>query len=144
MLEWWGVVFLAKKKRSVWFFMSQWSGLWSTVWTPLIRGWMRVGKSARFLSPQTSQTLGITSSLSWQSLVRTRGPSPPRVEPKLTPLEELSPGLTEDHKGELPYLCDNSDTTKLLAVALITTGTASAKRDRASAYKPWKYQKELS
>ena len=63
--------------------------------------------SAHFLLPQTSLSLGPYSSFSRQSIVRARVPSPPRVKPQVTPLEDLTTGLMEDHKRDTPYLPDN-------------------------------------
>ena len=71
-------------------------------------------------------------------------PSHPIVKPQVTPLEDFTTGVTEDHKGDTLTLLIIEDTTKELEVALITTVTAIAKRDRACDYQHGKYQQELS
>ena len=77
------------------------------VWAFLRRAWLTMGQSAQFLSPQTSLSLGSYSSFSRQTLIWARVPSPPRMEPKVTPLEELNHVLMEHHKRDPPYLHDN-------------------------------------
>ena len=69
-------------------------------------------------------------------------PSPPRLNPQITALEDLKTGLMDDHRRDTTYFPDNEDTTKELAVALITTVTASSKRDSHCAYQPVNFPME--
>ena len=101
------LVIVAYRKRSLWLSMSQWFCNQTTLWAPFRMALMIMGQSARFQSPKTSLSLAPYSSFSRQSIVRARVPSPPRVKPQVTLLEDLNTGLTEYHKRDTTYLPDN-------------------------------------
>lgn len=65
------------------------------------------------------------------------------MKPQVTPLEDLTPGLTEDQEKPLNFLTIE-DTIKFVTVALITSVTASAKGNWPCAYQPVKYPQERS
>lgn len=69
-------------------------------------------------------------------------PSPPRLNPHITALEDLKTGLMDDHRRDTTYFPNNEDTTKELALSLITTVTANSKRDRLYAYQPVNFSLE--
>ena len=72
-------------------------------WARTAWQWARVHHSVT----QTSLSLGPYSFFFRLSIVRARVWSPPRVEPQVTVVEDLTPGLMEDHKRDTPYLPDN-------------------------------------
>ena len=99
-----GHLLVAYRKRSLRQSLSQWIGPQTTVWTVLSKAWLMMSQSAWFPSPKCSLSLGPYSSFSRQSIVRDRVPSPPRVKPQITPIEDLTTGIMENHKSNIIYI----------------------------------------
>lgn len=130
--------------RSVWLSMSQRSGLQRTLWSPLSSAWLTVGNSARFLSHQSRLSLEPYSSFPRQTL---SGPESHLLQKwilKSFPLNSSPQYAWRIIWEPLLTFLTIGDTTKLLTVGLITTGTASGNGDWAWAYKPGKYPQKLS
>lgn len=126
--------------------MSQPIGIQANVGAHLRNNWQTMGQCAWFLSLKSSIHLGPFSSFSVETFVSARVPSPPRVKRQDTSIENLTTGLRVDDIITETILTFPiiEDTTQELAVDLITTVRASAKKDGSCAYKLLKYAQELS
>jgi len=86
--------------------MSHWIVVQS-VWAPLSKALLTMCQSEYFLSQKSNLYLGPYSSFSRQSIVTARVPSPPRVKPQVTSLDDLTTGIMEGHKKHSHYLSRN-------------------------------------
>lgn len=111
---------------------------------PWARAWWTMGQSECFLSPKTSLSLWLSSTISRPSMGRATVPSPPRGNPQEPPFEAIATGSMEVQKRDTPSFPNNCDTTNKRAVALITTRTASTQGNRACIYQPVKHTPEIS
>ena len=80
----------------------------NTVWAPLTNDLAGNGPECKISIAQTSLSLEYYSSISRPMIVRDRVPSHPRGNPQYPPIENITTGLTEEHKRDppsLPYNC---------------------------------------